>query len=198
MTTFLPVLTIFFLKKRNCFQIIKFSSLAFVAIVLSTMLVRGSGFVQSTMFILHYSSLGNHLTKFFIGQDSSSLEVIETNLSRLISYLVYPDIDAVIEGRVNLTVTNFGEAIYIFGLNNGFYIIYAVFIGLLFGYIFRVFQKKIYNNTVVGLTILAYIFGVILPSLNSGGMWNLLSITSLIYTLVTYFALLILVKCKFT
>lgn len=221
----LPVVTIYFMRKRNLLRVVQYIAMFVGFLVISTMLVRGTSMGLAWDFMLHrmsimtsagtlgvwqefpdgvsvqesiklsYGALGNKLSTLMLGGDFSDIGVLKTNLSRYVSYLVYPDSDAVLSGTVNLTVTNFGEAVYIFGGRTFGYVIYAIFAGFFSGWILLKFKRGYYeSNILFAIMHLIYFYAVILPWFNSTSIWSLIAPTTVFYMLLNYIAILLLMK----
>lgn len=215
----------FLVKKRSLFKIIKISFTFSFILTLTTMLVMNMPFVESFIFIMNrltsmtaygaigvynefpYGStfndfvmlilggFGNKITSFVLNVEYSSLEMISTNLSRLITFLVYPNKLGALSGTVNVTVTSFGESIYILG--KYFYWIYAVIGGLFVSWVINKFKSAINKGKVISYVMfITYIHSVILPWLNSGGFVSLFSFTTLVYLLATYLFLIFIYKTR--
>ena len=107
----------------------------------------------------------------------------------------YPDISGAIRGTVNVTVTNFGEAVYFFGRQ--LYFIYAVMAGLIIGIVIRKFEKcVIYGLPLKGTLFGVYLFSVVIPWINSASIWNLIGLPTIIWLLGTYIILHLIIKIK--
>ncbi len=220
-----PLITLFFLDKKANLKLILLAGISFVLLVFATTLVRDADFASAYQFILYrmsilmsagtvgvgqefpngapfddsillaLGSLGNKLAPVVLGVDFSDMLAVKTNLSRYITYLVYADTEGALAGTVNLTVTSYGEAIYIFGMK--WYFIYAIFSAFFIRYVVMKFIKNISVNPVRGLMYLIYFYSVVLVWLNSGGIWNLLGPTVIIYMLMSYLFLIVILKGKF-
>ncbi len=143
------------------------------------------------------SLLGNKLASYVLAISEHDVEFLKTSLSRLITYLVYPDTEGALSGTVNVTVTNFGDAVYLLGKK--LYIFYALLIGLIIGLTIRYFkiymQKKLpLKTSMMGV----YLFSVIIPSINSGGIFKLFSLVVIINLIITYTIGRYIIQKKFT
>jgi hypothetical protein len=112
------------------------------------------------------------------------LHYISSNLSLLISYMVYPDVDAVLAGKTNLTVTNYSESIFLFGKA---FLIFPLMLGSYVGILCGVLNKLFYRGQWVLFSLLvSYVFSVVLPSMNSGSFLNLFSFFTFVYISLCY------------
>ena len=146
-------------------------------------------------FVNFLGIFGEKIASLLLGISTHEPEFLKTNLSRLITYKVYPDTSRALANSVNVTVTNFGHALYLFGKT--FYPFYALIMGIIIGLTIRAYKKYIIKGyplkaSLVGL----YFFAVIIPSLNSGGIFMLFSLPVLIYFFGTYIVLRYFVKRK--
>ena len=149
----------------------------------------------SDILINYIGIFGAKISSMLLGIPQDDPEFLKTNLSRLITYMVYPATREALDNSVNVTVTNFGHALYLFGRN--FYFIYAIIMGTVIGLLLRQFKKYVlegypFSASLIGL----YIFAVVIPSINSGGVFQLISIPVLIYLLFTYFIVKYLIQGK--
>jgi hypothetical protein len=136
--------------------------------------------------IINYLSIfGSHITTLLTGYERDTIEFLYSDLSRLITYLVYPDTQRALDGSVNLTVTNFGEAIFFFG--KYYFWIYSILSGILIGVIMRKIKYHL-TNANIKLVVLynTYFFAVIIPWLNSGGTFKLISLPNIVYFILIY------------
>jgi hypothetical protein len=141
------------------------------------------------------SIFGNKMASLISGYPINSVEFLKINLARLITYMRYPDISGAIRGTVNVTVTNFGEAVYFFGRQ--LYFIYAVMAGLIVGVIIRKFRKSImYRLPFKGTLLGVYLFSVIIPWINSASIWNLIGLPTIIWLFGIYIVLYLIIKIK--
>jgi len=138
---------------------------------------------------------GNRIASLISGYPVDSFDFLKINLARLITYMVYPDAYEAVRGTVNVTVTNFGEAIYFFGKQ--LYMIYAIIVGLIIGIIIRNFERcVIYGIPIKGALLGVYLFSVIIPWINSACIWNLIGLPTIIWLCGTYIILLLIIKTK--
>lgn len=148
-----------------------------------------NGITFDQLLINFISIFGSHITTLLTGYERNSIEFLYSNLSRLITYLVYPDTQRALDGSVNLTVTNFGEAVYFFG--RYYFWIYSILSGIFIGIIIRKIKKNISLSNIKLATLFnVYFFAVIIPWLNSGGTFNLISLPNFIYFITIYILLL--------
>lgn len=137
------------------------------------------------IFINFIGMLGKKIASLVLGLSPTEPEFLKTNLSRLITYMVYPDKEGALAGTVNVTVTNFGHAIYLLG--NKFYIIYAIIMGIVIGLVIRAFKKFIIKGQPLKASLIGlYFFAVIIPSINSGGIFKLISFPIFIYFIFAF------------
>lgn len=137
------------------------------------------------------SIFGDKIASLVSGIPANTPEFLKINLSKYISYLIYPDTSGVLEGKVNLTVANFGEAVYLFGVK--FYFIFSILTGFLFGKIFKSINKSVESgNYKKAVLVGTYFFSIAIPWVNSSGFIRLFSIPNLTYMLLSYFILKLL------
>lgn len=143
---------------------------------------------------LSYSIFGSKINEFVFGIDFNSMDILDTNLSRKITYLVYPSWENALSGTSNVTVTSFGEAVYMFGK---FYWIYAIFSGMLISFFISKIIKYFYNgNAIKSSLYLIYTISALLSWMNSSSVFTLISFPIFIYMLMSYFMLIFLLKTK--
>jgi oligosaccharide repeat unit polymerase len=131
------------------------------------------------------SLLGNKMASYILAISQHDIEFLKTSLSRLVTYLVYPDTEGALNGTVNVTVTNFGDAIYLFGKK--LYIFYALFVGFIIGITIRYFKIYMQKQLPLKTSMMSvYFFSVIIPSINSGGIFGLFSLVVIINLIITY------------
>lgn len=143
---------------------------------------------------LLYSIFGNNLNNYFFGIDFNTIESLETNLSRKISYLVYPAWDKALSGESNVTVTNFGEAYYIFGYNFWIYACICSVVTYFMFYKINYHAKK--GNRIAFLLYLIFFVAVILSWFNSSSFFILFSIPVIIYMIMSYLLLILILRSK--
>ncbi|MGB5886581.1 MAG: hypothetical protein WBG77_07590 [Acinetobacter venetianus] len=143
---------------------------------------------------LIYSIFGNNLNNFLFGIDFNTIDGLQTNLSRKISYLVYPSWDKVLSGETNVTVTNFGEAFYIFGYN---FWIYAILCSIVTYFIFHKINYYAGKGQKIGfLLYLTFFTAIVLSWFNSSSFFILLSIPTIVYMIMSYFLLILILRSK--
>ena len=143
------------------------------------------------------SLLGNKLASYVLAISQHDVEFLKTSLSRLVTYLVYPNTKGALSGTVNITVTNFGDAIYLFGKK--LYIFYALFMGLIIGLTIRCFKIYMQKKLPLKTSMMAvYFFSVIIPSINSGGIFTLFSLVVIVNLIITYTIGRYIIQKKFT
>ena len=144
-------------------------------------------------FINFVGMLGKKTASIVLGLSPNEPEFLKTNLSRLITYTVYPDKDRALAGTVNVTVTNFGHAIYLLGYR--LYVIYAFTMGIIIGLVMRALKKYILKGYALKASLVGlYFFSVIIPSINSGGIFQLISFPVLIYFISAYIVVRYILK----
>ena len=132
------------------------------------------------------SIFGNKLSSFILGISQHDVIFLKTSLSRLITYLVYPNTEGALSGTVNVTVTNFGHAIYLLG--KSLYVYYALFMGVIIGFTIRYMKIYMGKKLPLKLSIVSvFFFSAIIPSVNSGGIFTLFSLPILVNLIITYF-----------
>lgn len=128
---------------------------------------------------------GAKAVTLFTGIPENSVEFLKFNPVRNVTYLTYPDADAAAAGTVNLTLTNFGEAVYFFG--SRYYWIWSVLGGLLLGTLMRQCDRACSKGHVVqAVVVLTFFYTQALSWINSGGWYGLVGIPTLIGTLGLY------------
>lgn len=143
---------------------------------------------------LSYGMFGNNINELLFGIDSKTVDVLDVNLARKITYMVYPAWETAISGTSNLTITNFGDAIYLLG---DLYFLYAIFAGFYVIFLFKNLMKNIEDgNIFFSSIILAYLLGVVLSWFNSTTIFVLFSFPTLIYLIMTYFLVLFIFRVK--
>ncbi len=219
----IPGLTVLYFNNFSIAKIFLFIFSAIVLLTLFTSSVREVGIQEAFMFLVHRATVmtaygtigvwneasngisladgfinflgafGQTLSSYLLGIPSNDPEFLKTNLSRLITYKIYPDTERALSGAVNVTVTNFGHALYILGKN--LYVYYAFIMGIIIGLIIRLYKKYIIKGYPLKASLIAlYFFAVILPSINSGGIFMLFSLPVFIYFVLIYFVLKYLIR----
>jgi len=141
------------------------------------------------------SVFGNRLASVLSGYSVHSVNFLPINPSRLITYMVYPDPVGALAGTVNVTITNFGEAVYVFGRR--LFFIHAMIAGLILGVSIRLFRRSLMEGRVMKGTLCGvYFFSVVIPWVNGGGIWSLIGLPTIIWLLSTYIILFLIVKTK--
>jgi hypothetical protein len=131
------------------------------------------------------SVFGHKLSSYILNVSEQDVLFLKTSLSRFVTYLVYPDTEGALAGTVNVTVTNFGDAIYLFGKQ--LYVVYALFIGMVIGITLRLFKKYMQRRLPLKLSMISvYFFSVIIPSINSSGLIGLFSLPVIVNLIITY------------
>lgn len=222
-TLMIPGFTVLYVNNFNIYKLLILIFLGFIILIFFTAYVRHENIIKSFYFLIYrmttmtaYGAIGvwnlfphgvsitDILTNFLgmLGQKLSSLilgisphnpEFLKTDLSRLITYKVYPNTRGALSGVVNVTVTNFGHAIYLLG--KSLCVFYALIMGLILGVIIRIYKKYILKGYPLKASLAGlYFFSVIIPSINSGGLFKLLSLPVLIYFLLAYLIVKIFLK----
>lgn len=143
---------------------------------------------------LAYSLFGNNINEILFGIDSNTVDVLDVNLARKITYLVYPAWEAALSGTTNLTITNFGDAIYILG---SFYFLYAFFAGFFVSFLMSKLSFYLNNGDIFKSTMfLAYILGAVLSWFNSTSIFILLSFPVFVYLILTFTMIYFIFKVK--
>ena len=124
---------------------------------------------------------GNKLASFITGWQVNSLEYLQIDLGRHIAYLTYPSklTDEALSGAFNLTITNFGEAIYLFGKN--YFYIYSLLIGLIISLIFFLYIKGD-----IKLKVVLSVYFITSVVIGGGRITNIFAVTTFIYLLGVY------------
>lgn len=143
-----------------------------------------------------YSMFGNKINSFIFGIDFNSFDALDANLARKITFMVYPAWETALSGTANLTVTNFGEAIFILGRYN---FLYAIFAGL---FVLFIFNKLVFHvshgNLIKSALFLVYILSVILSWFNSSSIFTLFSLPVILYMCMSYIFLILILRAKIT
>ncbi len=141
---------------------------------------------------LSYGVFGNNIAESLLGHSRNTVEFLSTNLSRLMTYLVYPDKEGALTGTVNVTVTNFGEAVYMFGR---FFWLHAIFAGVVAGLVIKRFKVNLNQGKLInGCMWLLYFFTILLPWFNSGNVFILVSLPTIVWLLMTWVTLIVVVR----
>ena len=219
----IPGFVVLFVNNFNIFKMLMFIFFSFIILTIFTAFVRHEDVVSSFYFLIYRMTtmtaygtigvwnqfphgvsltdvfinftgmLGQKLSSFLLGLSPHDPEFLKTDLSRLITYIVYPNTEGALSGTVNVTVTNFGHAIYIFGRT--LYIFYAFIVGLIIGLVIRAYKKYIVKGYPLKASLTGlYFFAVIIPSINSGGLFKLFSLPVFIYFLLSYIVIITFLK----
>lgn len=222
--SFIPVLLVLFFNKNTFKVLLLLSPIILLILTLTTSMVMDYEFETSFGFLIHrltvmtafgsigvwnyysegaslsesmnlvYGLFGGHLNNLLFGINFNSIDAVNANLSRKITYMVYPAWENALSGTTNVTVTNFGEAIYILG---DLYWIYAIFCGLLLGIGLHFIMKYLHRgNRIRSGIFLIYFIAVFLTWLNSTTIFSLVSIPVWLYIGMSYFMLLFLFRIK--
>ncbi|MBA8736604.1 hypothetical protein [Chromobacterium violaceum] len=125
-------------------------------------------------------ALGNKAASFLIGEPVDSFNFLKVNLTRYIGYLTYPKPEEALSGAFNLTVTNFGEAVYFFG--ESFSWVFAIISGLITAFMLRSAKKAICNGSdIKAIVLVNFLALVIFPWLLNSMIGNLFGIPTIIY-----------------
>lgn len=138
-----------------------------------------NGNSESYMILLY--NFGNHIASLLTGLSKNSIDFLYIDLGRLIGYLTYPSEIAkeALSGSFNLTITNFGEAIYLFGKN--YFYFYTLFISLYLGVMLFLFRKSDISLKVI---LIVYFFTSLV--IGGGRITNIFAITTFIYLTGVY------------
>lgn len=143
---------------------------------------------------LTYSVFGNRINEFVFGIEFNSLDVLDVSLSRKITYMVYPSWEKALSGTSNVTVTSFGEAVYIFGKYNW---VYALISSLIFCTVIGKIMDYFTKGDIIKLSLFViYCLAVLLSWLNSSSIFTLISLPIVVYMFMSYIFLLLLLKSK--
>jgi hypothetical protein len=191
-----------------------------VALIFTTALVRGIAYSEAIAFLVYrlttmtaygaiavweyfpngggedafklaYGVLGNNLASLLAGGAASDYGFLYHNISKLMTYLAYANHQGAVDGTTNITVTSFGEAVYMLG---DFYLLYAIVSGLIVGGVLRLILSGLSGGRISSVMSLVFLFMVILPWFNSGGIFSLISIPVWIWMLSTQTMILLIVK----
>ncbi len=208
----------FLLYNKSIFRFVPYALLGVLLLVFTTMMVRDIPFDLAWFFLKHrvfyltnagtigvYYELGNvatweeisfqfmsifgkKITTFVTGISEHSVEMTKLKLSTYISYLIYPDTEGVLNGAGNLTVSNFGEAVFFFGKR--FYFIYSIFAGLFIGNLLRSINKNIDKGNILKVVLFAtFFFSAIIPWINSSDFFGLFGLPTLVYFSMVYWVI---------
>jgi hypothetical protein len=138
-----------------------------------------NGGEESSLSLLYI--FGNKIAAIILDTPVASIEFIKVNLGRYIAYLTYPNYDEALSGELNLTVTNFGYAVYFFG--QYYFFFYSIIIGIVLGALINIF-RYFNNNIVLHSTFASYLFIIVL--IGGGKISNIFALTSFVYILLLY------------
>ena len=128
---------------------------------------------------------GNKLSSLLTGYPVNSVDFLQINITRLMGYLTYPKPEEALSGAFNLTVTNFGEGVYYFGMY--YYFVFSLITGTVLGIAVRYLRKSFRNERLLTNTmLLTYISIVMLPWLMGGAIGNLFGIPTVVYMFLLY------------
>jgi hypothetical protein len=146
-----------------------------------------NGGKESYLILLY--NLGNKMASLLTGYSKESIEFLKIDLGRQIGYLTYPAMVAqeALTGAFNLTITNFGEAIYLFGKN--FFWIYTLIVSIYIGFMIFLYEK---GDVLLKIILIVYFITAL--DVGGGRVTNIFAITTIIYLLILYFILKILLK----
>jgi len=135
---------------------------------------------KDSYLILLYT-LGNNLASLIYGFPKDSLEFLQINLGRLIGYLTYPPEIAqkAVSGAFNLTITNFGEAIYLLGKNYFYFYTLLVSIAI-------ITLLYLYKKAKIDLKIILIVYFFTSVVIRGGVFTNIFAITTFVYLSVLY------------
>ena len=152
----------------------------------------GADLAESSKLLL--GLFGNKISEILFGINFNSIEALDSNLSRKMTYLVYPSWEKALSGTTNITITNFGEAVYIFGR---YYWVYAILSGFLISFFVNKIDFYLYKGDLFKTSIF-YIFtsAVIFNWLNSSSILTLISLPVFIYMILCCFLLKFIFNTK--
>ncbi len=138
-----------------------------------------------------FSFFGNHISQLIF--DTFNIN-FAGSINKLITVSYYPNLERAEEGSVNLTLTLFGELFVLFGR-------WWFLVVLLFGAVFVKFfnftlQQFFYGRLNMGLLALIFITFVLLPALNSGGIFGIISLPTAVNLIVVTICLKLIVLQK--
>lgn len=142
---------------------------------------------ESYMIILY--NFGNKLASAITGYKTNSLEYLKIDLGRHIAYITYPAQlkSEALSGAFNLTITNFGEAIYLLGKT--YFPIYSFFIGL-----FIVSLLDLYQKSKLPLKITLTVYFITSVVIGGGRVTNIFAITTMVDLFIVYIVTSIILK----
>ncbi|SJM93112.1 membrane hypothetical protein [Crenothrix polyspora] len=116
------------------------------------------------------------------------------SVNKLITVAYYPNIERAEEGSVNLTLTLFGELSVLFGR---WWFLAAFLYGAGFVKTFNFALWQFFSGRLnMGLLALIFITFVLLPALNSGGIFGIISLPTTVNLIVVYICLRFIVLQK--
>ena len=138
---------------------------------------------ENSYMILLYN-LGNKLASLITGYPKNSIEFLQIDLGRHIGYLTYPSEVAkeAITGAFNLTITNFGEAIYLLGKK--FFWVYTLIVSIYIGVMIYLYK---YADLFLKIVLIVYFITAL--DVGGGRITNIFAFTTFIYLLTLYFIL---------
>lgn len=131
---------------------------------------------------------GENLISLITGVPKHSPEFLKYSLQRDITYKYYPNQDAALTGRTNLTITAFGESVFWGG--HDYYFIFAIIFSLVFYKItILIFKTRRYDNIKLNIFYTSFFTAVCVPWLNSThgsfiGHW--FGLTTIVYMSLTW------------
>ncbi len=156
---------------------------AYGAVAVWNIFPEGASFDNIILYGL--SVLGNRLASVVSGYSVTSVDFLPINPSRLVTYIAYPNPIGAVMGSVNVTLTNFGEAVYVFGRK--LFFAHAIIAGLILGASIRAFKRSlIQNNVMKGMLWGVYFFIIVIPWVNGGNTLNLICVPTIVWLLITY------------
>ena len=163
-------------------------------IIVRATTVAAYGLAGSWDFALTYqASVINQFIFSFFGNNISQLifDAFNINFSgavnKLITIAYYPNVERAEEGSVNLTLTLFGELSVLFGR---LWFLMVILFGAGFVRVFSITLKKFFSGRFnLGILALIFITFNLLPALNSGGIFGIVSLPTAINLVVVYLCL---------
>lgn len=133
------------------------------------------------------SVFGDQITSSLFTSTSSNQVSMDWDIAKLITYHYYPNWSKAQDGTTNLTRTIFADFILFF--KNYWIIGFLIFLF----YLYLVFKFMLYNfskgHLILGVITFIYINMTVIPIINSGGIFLLISVPILSYYTVLFFLL---------
>lgn len=131
---------------------------------------------------------GNNITTSLTGARSNTVDFLQYNMARYITYLSYPNTKGAISGEVNLTITTFGESVYHFGRD--YFFIYSFFVGFISAScIYLMYFRRTKDFIIFNSVFSVYFTTVFLQWIANGDITSLFQLPRLIYFILIYLVL---------